>query len=61
MNYQAFKCNSQKEYLGFCEEKGFIYSVQIDECTYAIVALKEATITLLITFRVQKATSTSQD
>lgn len=40
MDYQAFKRNSQKEYLGYCELKGFVYSMQIDSDKYAVVALK---------------------
>ncbi|CAH1215668.1 hypothetical protein PAECIP111893_04000 [Paenibacillus plantiphilus] len=29
MSYKAFKSNSSKKFLGFCEQKGFIYSVQL--------------------------------
>jgi len=48
MNYMAFRCNSQKQYLGYCEKKGFIYSVQIDAGKYAVVALQNSNITFLI-------------
>jgi len=53
MNYQAFKRNSQKEYLGFCEQKGFVYSVQIDGDKFAVVALKNGKVEVLITYRVK--------
>lgn len=53
MDYQAFKRNSQKEYLGFCEQKGFVYSVQIDKDKFAVVALKNGKIEVLITYRVK--------
>lgn len=53
MNYQALKCNSQKEYLGYCELKGYIYSVKLDAGKYAVVALQNAQVTVLITFTVQ--------
>lgn len=53
MRYQAIKCNSSKEFLGFCEQKGFIYSVQLDEGKYAIVALFNGQVTTLIQFTVQ--------
>jgi len=53
MDYQAFKRNSQKEYLGFCELKGFIYSVRIDSDKYAVVALKNSQIDVLITYTVK--------
>ncbi|SHE14141.1 Uncharacterised protein [Chlamydia abortus] len=53
MNYQAFKRNSQKEYLGFCEQKGFVYSVQIDGDKFTVVALKNGKVEVLITYRVK--------
>lgn len=53
MQYATFKCNSQKEYLGFCEQKGFIYSVQLNARTYAVIALRHGYITTLITYTVQ--------
>ncbi|WP_373232797.1 hypothetical protein [Cohnella sp.] len=53
MNYQSFKSNSSKEYLGFCEQKGFIYSVQLDVGRYAVVALNNGQVTTLIQFAVQ--------
>jgi len=53
MNYQAFKHNSQKEYLGFCELKGFIYSVPFDNGKYAVVALKNGNVDVLITYSVK--------
>ncbi|MGN7384090.1 hypothetical protein [Paenibacillus sp. SAFN-117] len=53
MNYQAFKNNSSKEYLGFCEQKGFIYSVPLDQRTFAVVALLNGTVTTLIQFTVR--------
>jgi len=53
MNFQAFKRNSQKEYLGFCEQKGFVYSVQIDGDKFAVVALKNGQIDVLITYTVK--------
>jgi len=53
MNYQVFKYNSSKEYLGFCEQKGFIYSVQLDEERYAVVALHNGQVTMLIQFTAQ--------
>ncbi|ANS76479.1 hypothetical protein AWM70_19440 [Paenibacillus yonginensis] len=56
MNYQAFKNNSSKEYLGFCEQKGFIYSVQLDERRFAVVALQNGQVTMLIQFTAQPCT-----
>jgi hypothetical protein len=53
MNYQAFKRNSEKEYLGFCKLKGFIYSVPIDNGKYAVVALKNGNVDVLITYSVK--------
>ncbi|MFC6334263.1 hypothetical protein ACFP56_16665 [Paenibacillus septentrionalis] len=53
MNYLAFKSNSLKEYLGFCEQKGFIYSVPLDQGTFSVVALQNGTVTTLIQFTVQ--------
>lgn len=55
MNYQAFKCNSQKEYLGFCNQKGFIYSMQVDAGRYVVVALQNGNITSLIMHSVQSS------
>ncbi|MDA5109481.1 hypothetical protein O3V59_14015 [Brevibacillus thermoruber] len=57
MDYQAFKRNSQKEYLGYCELKGFVYSVQIDSNKYAVVALKNGQVEVLITYRVKHEVS----
>lgn len=57
MDYQAFKQNSQKEYLGYCELKGFIYSVRIDSDKYAVVALKNGKVEVLITYRVKREVS----
>lgn len=54
MNYEAFRSNSQKEYLGYCEQKGYVYSVKIDAGTYAVVALNNAKIIVLITYTVQQ-------
>lgn len=53
MTYESFKLNSQKEYLGFCEQKGYIYSVKLDAGKYAVVALKNSEITVLICYTVQ--------
>lgn len=52
MNYEAFKKNSQKEYLGFCKQKGYIYSLKTDSNKYSVVALHNAKITVLITYTV---------
>ncbi|WP_059050399.1 hypothetical protein [Paenibacillus senegalimassiliensis] len=53
MSYRAFKNNSSKEYLGFCEQKGFIYSVQLNEGRHAVVALHNGQVTMLIQFTAQ--------
>ncbi|WP_339321793.1 hypothetical protein [Paenibacillus sp. FSL W8-0194] len=53
MTYESFKRNSQKEYLGFCEQKGYIYSVTLDAGKYAVVALRNGQVTVLITYTVQ--------
>lgn len=53
MSYLAFKNNCSKEYLGFCEQKGFIYSVQLDKGRYVVVALHNGQVTLLIQFTTQ--------
>lgn len=57
MDYQTFKRNSQKEYLGFCEQKGFVYSIQIDSDKFAVVALKNGQVEILITYRVKSKVS----
>lgn len=38
-NYQQLKKNSSKEYLGYCPIMGYIYSVQLDDVKYAVIAL----------------------
>lgn len=53
MTYESFKRNSQKEYLGFCEQKGFIYSATLDAGKYAVVALRNGQVTVLISYTVQ--------
>lgn len=55
MNYQSFKSNKSKEYLGFCDQKGFIYSVQLDTDYYAIVALHNGQVTTLILYTAQSS------
>jgi len=55
LNYESFRKNSQKEYLGYCEQKGYIYSVQIDVNQYSVVALQNGRITVLITYTVQSS------
>ena len=54
MNYQSFKKNSDKEYLGFCEEKGFVYSVKVNSGTYAVVAMQNGNVEVLITYHVKE-------
>jgi hypothetical protein len=53
MTYQAFKKNDSKKYLGFCDRKGFIYSMQLDMGRFAVVALQNGCITTLITYSAQ--------
>lgn len=53
MTYESFRSNSQKEYLGFCKQKGYIYSVTLDAGKYAVVALRNGQVTVLITYTVQ--------
>ncbi|MFD1127632.1 hypothetical protein ACFQ3J_05495 [Paenibacillus provencensis] len=53
MTYESFRRNSQKEYLGFCEQKGYIYSVTLDAGKCAVVALRNGQVTVLITYTVQ--------
>ncbi|WP_101807466.1 hypothetical protein [Paenibacillus pasadenensis] len=53
MTYESFKRNSQKEYLGFCERKGYIYSVPLDAGKFAVVALRNGQVTVLITYAAQ--------
>lgn len=56
MNYEAFKKNSSKEFLGYCDYlKAYIYSIQLDIGKYAVVALRDAKITVLITYTVQSS------
>ncbi len=52
MTYESFRCNSSKEYLGYCEQKGFVYSIRIDAGKYAVVSLRNARITVLISYAV---------
>jgi len=54
MHYRSFICNSHKEYLGYCEQKGFIYSVQIDVNQFAVIALFNGGITTLISYTVRR-------
>ncbi|MBE0340171.1 hypothetical protein E4V51_01910 [Paenibacillus sp. 28ISP30-2] len=56
MTYQAFKNNNSKEYLGFCEQKGFIYSLQLDVGRYCVIALQNGCITTLITYSIRSYT-----
>lgn len=50
---EQLKCNSSKEYLGYCPQKGYIYSVQVDVMKYAIIALStNGDVTTLITHSV---------
>lgn len=53
MSYQSFKNNSQKEYLGVDEDKGYIYSVPVDTNKYIIIAVKGNDITYLIEYTVK--------
>ena len=53
MTYDTFRKNSTKTFLGFCLIKGFIYSVQLDAGKYAVVALKNAKVDVLISYTVQ--------
>lgn len=54
MNYETFRRNKAKEYLGYCDDlKSYIYSVEIDLNGYAVVALKNGKVTVLITCEVQ--------
>lgn len=55
MNYQAFKSNSSKEYLGFCERKGFIYSMKLECGRHAVVALQDGRVTTLIMYSVKSS------
>lgn len=55
MTYQALKANSHKEYLGYCDTKGYIYSVCVDVNTYVIVALQANEVTTLLTYKVKGA------
>jgi hypothetical protein len=41
----------EKEYLGFCTQKGYVYSVALAGNEYAVVALKDGETTTLITFQ----------
>lgn len=52
MTYEALRRNSNKEYLGWCRMKGFVYSVQVDVGKFAIVALRDSVVTTLITYHV---------
>lgn len=52
LTYESFKHNSQKEYLGFCEQKGYVYSVKLDVGKHAVVSLRNAEVTVLITYTV---------
>lgn len=38
------------EYLGFCEDKGYVYSIQTSIDTHSIVAVKNNVVTKLITY-----------
>lgn len=55
MTYEGFRKNSTKAFLGFCLIKGFVYSVQLDAGKYAVVALKNAKIDVLISYTVQSS------
>lgn len=38
------------EYLGFCEQKGYIYTVQTSIGTHNVIAIKNNVVTVLITY-----------
>ncbi|WP_181592666.1 hypothetical protein [Paenibacillus sp. YN15] len=52
MTYASLIKNSTKQYLGYCEQKGYVYSVQVDTEKYAIVALRDSVVTTLIMYQV---------
>jgi len=54
MNYQHIKNKVDKEYLGYCPEKGWVYSVPVGPDEYNIIAVREGTVEVLITFKVRK-------
>jgi hypothetical protein len=54
MTYESFRCNSSKEFLGYCDQiKSYIYSVKLDSRKYAVVALQNGNIRVLISYAVQ--------
>lgn len=54
MSYNKFKETNNKQYLGYCDEKGYVYSVQVEECLYRIVSIKNNELTVLIEYTTTK-------
>lgn len=50
MTYDKLKTIENKVYLGFCEEKGYVYSAEIRHNEYKIVAVRNNEVTVLIEY-----------
>lgn len=51
MSYKRLKEAKNKEYLGYCKEKGYVYSIQLEEHTYAVVSVIDGKVTTLIQYK----------
>lgn len=54
MTFEFLKRSEEKEYLGYCERKGFVYSVCKGEGRYEIVALNDGDVETLIAYVVRQ-------
>lgn len=52
MTLNQFK-RKKHQYLGFDEQKGYIYSVEVKQNEYQIIAVKRNEVEVLITYRVK--------
>lgn len=61
-NYRTLLRNKETlEYLGFCEQKGFVYSEYLGDGVYRIVALLKGQSTELIRFKGAKKEFDKED
>lgn len=51
MKTQTVREENKSQYLGYCKQKGDIYSVEVKPCTYHIVAIQDEKETVLIIYK----------
>jgi hypothetical protein len=59
MSFTRLKESKNKEYLGFCNQKGYIYSIETAPNQYAVVsvAVRDNQVTTLIEYSVKTKTT----